>query len=454
MDGFRCAVVTAACVLIRQLDVAADVYRQLGLDLPGEVRRQLQEAQGEPKPDIFAAALEALQQASLPHFEGLPKLVDFSKISAGTLVAVVEKVRSLDLAAAGSVDLLQTGTMVERLLRQRAMTDRLAAESFSAAPLLTLMARLAHVKRGHRVHDPTCGAGGGLTAVARELTDGGGDPSRLYLSGQERNIETLSLCRLNLVLHGLLNFDLRQGDTLDSPGFREGSQIMKFDRVLNAPPWGLNRTTRKFESFGRFRYGEPPAGRADMAFLQHALAATEAGGRAVLHMPAGVLFRQGLEEDIRRNLVASGYLRAVVSLPLHILPYVSLPSVLLLFELLPQPLPEPEIVLVDASGFDFSWRDDDPARPLPHINRIVQVIETRQREAGFVELATLRDIEAHHFNLLPSLYTQLDTAAREDVEELSTDVQRLESELATIRERLDNGIAMLRGIASNQPARV
>jgi type I restriction enzyme M protein len=455
MDSFHGAVTTGICVLLHQLESALDVYP--GLMLLDDLPTSLHEANRSASPDTIGKVLKRLEKTTPQYFLGLMGLINFDQFpdfDVEALRACSRKIAQLDLSARRPLAQLRLGELVERLWRHSAMSSRAFSSDFSSAPALRLMAQIAAVQERHSVHDPTCGAGGNLTATARYLAECGGDPSTLYLTGQDRSGQQLALCRLNLLLHGLHKFDLREGDILDEPGFLTGEKPQLFDRVLSAPPWGAARQQRLRDRFHRFTYGEPPARRADTAFLQHALSATEPGGLTVLHLPSGVLFRDGAEKQIRQNLVVSGHLRAVVSLPSHITPYVNLPSALLVLKPEAHQEPSHPILLVDARSMDFSWRDEDLRTLAPHLDRIVLALHTRQPEPGFAIRPSIRELEGHDYNLLPHIYMQPTSAEKPDVAALTDCVRRYEEEVGMARERLDSSLAEVRRISANTRPRL
>lgn len=442
---FEAAKCLAVLVQLRLIDEAQATYSKLGLSISEEVRRLVRMTWVFPAPSAMKKTLKELERASPRHFEGVSELVDLSGLSEQRLKQLVDLLSHPELSVGSPQDLLRVGAWVEHALRQGAFADRQASTYFSSDPVVHLMAELADVQAGHSVHDPTCGAGGELAGVARGLAARGMDPHSLSLSGQDTSAQALALCRLNLVTHGLVEFDLCKGDTLLAPCFLNAGQLQRFDRVLNTPPWGVKRLDIPSDPYHRNRYGEPPKGRADMAFLQHALAVTHPEGRAVLQMPNGVLFRSGADQAIRRNLVQSGHLKVVIALPTSALPYTNLPSALLVFEMAPKRTSNHSVEFVDAQAQPLSWREL-PAKVAQATELIADAVRSPKESAGFARAATMHEIESTGFNLLPHVYTQ-PKIQRQSILDLMAEITALEDQVEAARKELDHSIKRLRNDA-------
>ncbi len=444
LPPFEAAKCVAVLVQLRLIAEAQATYSELGLSISREVLGLVHMTLVLPKPETMAKTLWELERASPRHFEGLAKLVELSGFSEQRLKRLINLLSHPELRGDSPRDLLRVGEWVEHALRRGALADRQVSAYFSSDPLVHLMAELADVQEGHSVHDPTCGAGGGLAAAARGLAAKGLNPQSLHLSGQDISDQALALCRLNLVTHGLVEFDLCKGDTLLAPCFLKAGRLQCFDRVLSTPPWGVKRLDIASDPYDRFVHGEPPKGRADMAFLQHALAVTFPGGRAVLQMPNGVLFRSGAEQTIRRNLVRGGHLEAVIALPTSALPYTNLPSALLVFEMAGERPSNHSVEFVDAQAQPLSWREL-PARAAEATERIVDAVRSREERVGFAHAATVHEIEANAFNLIPHAYTHAEhERQRLSPLELMAEIAALEDHVEAVRQELDLSIKQLR----------
>jgi type I restriction enzyme M protein len=172
-------------------------------------------------------------------------------------------------------------------------------------------------KAGETIYDPTCGTGGMLISCLAEVKRNGGDTRTIGLYGQELINITAAIARMNLVLHGVSDFDIRSGNTLHDPALIEGDRLKTFDVVLANPPYSIkkwNREAWQSDPWGRNFLGTPPQGRADYAFFQHILKSMDPKtGRCAILFPHGVLFRNE-EAEMRMKLVEEDLLECVLGL--------------------------------------------------------------------------------------------------------------------------------------------
>jgi type I restriction enzyme M protein len=170
---------------------------------------------------------------------------------------------------------------------------------------------------GESVYDPTCGSGGLLLNCALHLRDEGKEYRTLKLYGQEINLITSAIARMNMFMHGIEEFSIVRGDTLAQPAFLEKDELKKFNVILANPPYSIKAWDRKgFENdaYGRNVWGTPPQGCADYAFEQHIhKSMDEKNGRCVQLWPHGILQRIS-EKEMRINMIKTGSVEAVIGL--------------------------------------------------------------------------------------------------------------------------------------------
>jgi type I restriction enzyme M protein len=193
-----------------------------------------------------------------------------------------------------------------------------AAEFYTNRTVVHLMTLILEPGPGESIYDPTCGTGGMLLSCVKQLKESGEEYRNLRLFGQERNLMTSSIARMNLFLHGIEDFKVVRGDTLSEPKLLQGDRLQQFDVVLANPPYSIKQWDRdKWASdpFGRQKLlGVPPQGRADYAFFQHILASMKAKtGRCAILFPHGVLFRDE-EQEMRAKLLGLDVLECVLGL--------------------------------------------------------------------------------------------------------------------------------------------
>ena len=192
-----------------------------------------------------------------------------------------------------------------------------AQEFYTNRTLVHLMVQMLEPKAGETIYDPTCGTGGMLISALTEVKRRSGDARTLGLYGQELINITASIARMNLVLHGVEDFQVVAGNTLSNPAFTERDTLRTFNVVLANPPYSIkkwNREAWSSDPWCRNFLGTPPQGRADYAFFQHILKSLDPKtGRCAILFPHGVLFRNE-ESDMRRKLVELDLLECVLGL--------------------------------------------------------------------------------------------------------------------------------------------
>jgi type I restriction enzyme M protein len=228
------------------------------------------------------------------------------------------------------------GAAYEYLLREFAdASGKKAGEFFTPRAVVRLLMRILDPQPGEAVYDPACGSGGMLVETINEIRESGGDSRTLRLYGQEVNLTTAAIARMNLFLHDLEDFRIIRGDTLRDPRFLQQSGLRKFDVVVANPPFSLKNwgaDTWVDDPYGRAFCGVPPAATADFAWVQHMVASMKRGtGRVGVVMPNGVLFRPGVEKNIRQCLIEQDRLEAVIGLPPNLFYSTSIPACLLIF---------------------------------------------------------------------------------------------------------------------------
>lgn len=232
-----------------------------------------------------------------------------------------------------SHDLLGAG--YEYLLKNFAdESGKKAGEFFTPREVVNLLVGILQPEPGESVYDPTCGSGGMLLATINQLRESGKDHRTLRVYGQEINLTTASIARMNLFLHEIEDFDIKRGDTLRAPAFKESSgAVCTFDAVIANPPFSLaNWGADRWAADPRAKFGVPPAKNGDFAFVQHMVSSMNPGtGRVGVVMPHGVLFRGGAEAKIRQGLIEKDLLEAVVGLPPNLFYSTSIPACLLIF---------------------------------------------------------------------------------------------------------------------------
>lgn len=241
---------------------------------------------------------------------------DKSKLSDERLKNLIEHMSSLKVGNQNySADVM--GDAYEYLIKKFAdISKKNAGEYYTPRTIVKLMVMLMDPKPGDTVYDPACGTGGMLIETIRHINDRQMTYGRIY--GQENNLSTSAIARMNLFLHGASDFKIAQGDTLRTPKFIEHNQLMKFNCVLANPPFGQEKwgaDSFETDKYGRNMWGSPSDSNADYAWLQHMIKSMKPmEGKVAVVLPQGVLFHGGKEGDIREQLIKSDMIETVIAL--------------------------------------------------------------------------------------------------------------------------------------------
>lgn len=283
-----------------------------------------------------------------------------------------------------------------------------AQEFYTNRTLVHLMAQMLCPEAGESIYDPTCGTGGMLLSALAEVKRAGGEHRTLKLYGQERNHMTASIARMNLVLHGVEDFDIQRGDTLDRPVFTERDRLRTFDVILANPPYSIKRWNREAwasDPWGRNFLGTPPQGRADYAFFQHILKSMDPRtGRCAVLFPHGVLFRRE-EAEMRRKLISSDLVECVLGLGPNLFFNSPMEACVVFCRSRKPPRRKGQILFIDAVNEVSREQGVSFLRP-EHQKRIREAYEEFSTDAGFATVATLDEVAARDHSLSIPLYVK------------------------------------------------
>ncbi|MDM1362501.1 type I restriction-modification system subunit M [Myroides marinus] len=240
-----------------------------------------------------------------------------NRLSDATLINLVEHFSQHTLSLANVAD-DKLGNAYEYLIKEFADdSGHTAAEFYTNRTVVKLMTKIMDPQPGESVYDPTCGSGGLLLNCALHLKEEGKEYRNLKLYGQEINLITSAIARMNMFMHGIEEFKIVRGDTLAEPGLLENDQLKTFNVILANPPYSIkswNRNAFVNDPWGRNIWGLPPQGCADYAFQQHIQKSLDTNnGRSISLWPHGILFRDS-EAEMRRNMIASDVVEAVIGL--------------------------------------------------------------------------------------------------------------------------------------------
>jgi type I restriction enzyme M protein len=281
-----------------------------------------------------------------------------------------------------------------------------AAEFYTNRTVVHLMTLLMDPKPGESVYDPTCGSGGMLLNCALELKKQNKEYRSLKLYGQEINLITSSIARMNMFLHGMEDFKIERGDTLKNPAFIEKDELKKFNVILANPPYSIKRWDRSaFENdpYGRNMFGTPPQGCADYAFEQHILKSLDKNnGRSVVLWPHGVLFRDQ-EKKIRKKIIESDLIEAVIGLGPNLFYNSPMEACLLICKTKKTKEQKGKILLINAVN-EVRRANGNSQLTDEHINKIYKAYKEYEEVEGFSRIISNENALKNDANLTISLY--------------------------------------------------
>lgn len=281
-----------------------------------------------------------------------------------------------------------------------------AAEFYTNRTVVHLMTEMLEPQSGESIYDPTCGSGGMLLSCITHLRRQKKEWRNVRLYGQERNLMTSSIARMNCFLHGIEDFQIVRGDTLSGPKLVEGDRLMRFDVVLANPPYSIKQWDRDAfasDPWGRNLYGTPPQGRADYAFWQHILQSLDPKtGRCAILFPHGVLFRQE-EAEMRRKLIEADVIECVLGLGPNLFYNSPMEACVVVCRMNKPKARRGRILFINALSEVIreraqSFLTDD------HIERIVDVYQRFKDEPGLARVVPLVEIRSNGGNLSIPIY--------------------------------------------------
>jgi type I restriction enzyme M protein len=297
------------------------------------------------------------------------------------------------------------GQAYEYLIKKFAdATNKKAGEFYTPRSVVSLMVRILNPCEGETLYDPACGTGGMLIEAIHHVREAGGNIRTLWgkLFGQEKNLTTSAIARMNLFLHGVEDFQLVRGDTLRQPAFHTGDSLATFDCVIANPPFSLEKwgdDVWSSDPYGRNFAGMPPAKSGDYAWVQHMiLSMAPKSGRMAVVLPHGALFRMAAEGKIREKLLGMDILDAVIGLGPNLFYGTGLAACILVFRLKKPKDHRKKVLIVDASKEFKKGRAQNELLP-EHVDRIYQWYTGHKDVAGVARLVPLEEIQQNDWSL-------------------------------------------------------
>ncbi|MCL4559878.1 MAG: type I restriction-modification system subunit M [Chloroflexi bacterium] len=297
------------------------------------------------------------------------------------------------------------GQAYEYLIKKFAdATNKKAGEFYTPRSVVRLMVDILDPQPGETIYDPACGTGGMLLGAVQHVMEKHGSIKRLFgrLYGQEKNLTTSSIARMNLFLHGVDDFQILRGDTLRQPLFFDGDHLMTFDCVIANPPFSLEKWGEEIwrnDPYGRCFAGLPPSGSGDYAWVQHMLKSLRPrSGRMAVVLPHGTLFRGGAEGKIRQTILEMDLLEAVIGLAPNLFYGATLAAAILVFRKQKSPERRQKVLMIDGSKLFHKGRNQNTL-DAEHAGQILQRVQAYQDVPGFARVVSLEEISQNDYNL-------------------------------------------------------
>jgi type I restriction enzyme M protein len=333
------------------------------------------------------------------------------RFSDALLRDLLEHFSRLDLSNA-SVKTDVLGQAYEYLIKKFAdATKNKAGEFYTPRTVVRLMTNILDPKEGETIYDPACGTGGMLLEAVNHVREAGGSVKLLLgkLYGQEKNLTTSGIARINLFLHGIEDFQIVRGDTLREPAFYVGDRLAQFDCVIANPPFSLERWGEDLwvnDPYGRNFAGVPPRKSGDYAWVQHMISSmAPATGRMAVVLPHGALFRMGVEGKMRRKILEMDLLEAVIGLGPNLFYGTGLAACILVFRMHKLAERRYRILIVDASKEYRRGRNQNTLES-EHVERIYGWYRDFRDVRGVARVVMLDEAAQNDFNLNISLYVE------------------------------------------------
>jgi len=356
-------------------------------------------------------ALRGIEQANQEFLYGIFGDAQWSnknKLSDALLVNLIEHFSQYTLRNENvNPDML--GQAYEYLIKHFAdLTNKKAGEFYTPRSVVHLLGLILEPHEGESIYDPACGTGGMLLECVDHLKHNQEDFRTLKLYGQEKNLTSSSIARMNMFLHGIEDFEIVRGDTLRNPAFFEADGLKTFNCVIANPPfslddWGSENWAN--DPFGRNIAGVPPKGNGDMAWVQHMIKSMSHNGRMTVVLPHGALFRKGAEGKIRQALIEQDLLEAVIGLGANIFYGTQLAACVMVFRHNKAPEKKDKVLFIDASDQIRVGRAQNFLEP-EHVHTIHTWLNDYVDVENYVKIAPIADLKENDFNLNIPLYVE------------------------------------------------
>lgn len=387
-------------------------------------------------------AMRAIEKANPDTLYGIfgdASWTNKERLSDATLLNLIEHYSKQKLTTENVPD-DQLGNAYEYLIKQFADdSGHTAAEFYTNRTVVKLMTMIMNPQPGESVYDPTCGSGGLLLNCALHLKEEGKEYRTLKLYGQEINLITSAIARMNMFMHGIEEFSIVRGDTLANPAFLQNDELKRFNVILANPPYSIKAWDRKnFESdpYGRNIWGTPPQGCADYAFEQHIhKSMDEKNGRCAILWPHGILFRDS-EKDMRKRMIESDTIECVIALGKNLFYNSSMESCILIRRTNKPKKHKGKVLLINAYEEIKNEKTISFLQP-EHIEKIYLAYKQYEDIDGFSRIVLNKEILSNDSSLLVTNYIQSSRVQKNAVLPLDVALKKWEDSSIKLKESIN-----------------
>ncbi|PJN50188.1 putative type I restriction enzymeP M protein [Paenibacillus sp. GM2FR] len=388
--------------------------------------------------DAINKAFEALEEENAS-LQGVLATIDFNdkeKLPDKLLQRLIQHFTAIELSNGNLSEPDMLGRAYEYLIKMFADdAGKKGGEFYTPSKVVELIVKLIKPEEGMRICDPTAGSGGMLIQSVDYIKSKGGNPRNLTLHGQERNLNTWAICKMNLLLHGLSDHWIAKGDTIRDPKLLEDGELILYDRVIANPPFSLSnwgREEAEADTLGRFRFGLPPKDKGDLAFVQHMVSTLNHEGKAGVVMPHGILFRGGAEAAIRKGLLEEDLIEVIIGLPSNLFYGTGIPASIIVFNRSKEEQKKGQVLFINGSNGYQEGKNQNTLRD-QDIEKIVSAYNNWDNQEKYCRVVDLKEIRENDFNL--NIVRYIDSTDEEEqinVEESLAELRQLEHERTEI----------------------
>ncbi|MFA4996480.1 MAG: type I restriction-modification system subunit M [Patescibacteria group bacterium] len=423
---------------------------QVPKDCKWAVVTEQAESIGQKLNDIF----EKLANANSPKLDRIFDDLDFSnrdRFPNETLQRLINHFSQYNFGNTYiSSDLL--GDAYEYLIKQFAAdAGKKGGEFYTPREVEKVIVGILKPHQKDHIYDPTAGSGGFLLEAYDYLKQKSGEKiaKTLYLYGQELNISTFAIAKINMFLHGLDSADIRRGDTIANPQFlAQNGNLQTFDICVANPPYSIKDWESEIfrtNKYGRLEgYDMPPEKNADYAFVLHIIKSMNVNGRAGIVLPHGVLFRGGAEGRIREQILKNDLIEAVIALPSKLFYGTGIPAAILILNKNKPENKKNKVLVIDAEKDFLEGKNQNSLRP-QDINRIIKAYDGYSDIEKYARVVDMKEIAENDYNLNINQY--IDSSEQEEVIDVKVaweELKKLEKDREVINKKVEEYIRELK----------